>query len=164
MRLPLSDFMKNGSDDLKAYHLDHIFPQSGSVATHWRQSEDLNEELGIASRQAIRIHSIGNLALLYRKDNLEASKELPWTEKKLQIYSGQQLVLPQVLAGPKHVASNWSAKRFEALRGEVASDMSNWNEDSVIGLQTLYRNVVQFDMANTLGIPHKFSDWLNPNS
>ena len=161
-RLPLSQLMKSGAEG-SSYHIDHIFPQAESQADNWIQSEELDKQLGNASRKDRRIHSIGNLSLLYRKDNLESSKELPNSEKKLAIYRGQNLVLPRALAGPSAGASNWSSSRFSALRDEMTGDMSAWGEEAVITLQNLYRNILQFDMAHNLRIEHSFSDWLTPN-
>jgi len=160
-RLPLAQLMKSGSDGA-AYHIDHIFPQAGSQAEHWRHSEELDRQLGTASRKERRVHSIGNLSLLYRKDNWEASKELPTSEKKLAIYRGQQLVLPRALSGPAD-AANWSTARFTALRNELHADMSAWDEDAVIGLQDVYRNIMQFDIALNLRLEHPYSTWLQPN-
>lgn len=158
----LKNYMEKQTSKSVGFHIDHVFPQDAQFDSVWEQSEELNIQLGNASRKQTQIHSIGNLALLYKNDNLEASNSLPSSETKRKIYSGQSHFIQKALAGENWRGSDWAEKRYTQLIDFLGVNLSEWNEDAVIRMAENYKKLMWHDIASTLGLESELIEWLVP--
>lgn len=158
----LATYMEKATSKSLGFHLDHIFPKDAKFDLQWEQSDALDLTYGTGSRKHERINSIGNLALLYRADNLEASNELPSSEKKMKIYAGQPHYLQRALAGEPWRGSNWGANKYTQMIDFLGVRLDDWNEVAVVRMAENYKKLMIHDMAQNLGLESEMIDWLRP--
>lgn len=160
----LASYLEKGTAKQVGVHLDHIFPKDSRNDKDWEQSKELDKRLGSESRKALRVNSVGNLALLYRLDNFEAGSELPWSEKKKKIYSGSSQFLQKALAGDAWRGSDWVNKKYTKLIDFLGVNLNDWSEQAVIKMTENYKYLMIHDMARNLGLDSDLEDWLEPLS
>lgn len=146
----------------RGFHLDHVFPKDAKYDGQWKQSQELDRSFGEASRKSRRINSIGNLTLLYKKDNLEASNELPHSPRKKKIYTGQAYYLQKALSGDFTPESDWQRRRSEQLIEFLGVSLDNWDEEAIVRMMRNYRDLFVHETLVGLGFDSPMSEWLEP--
>lgn len=142
--------VRNGERIETGFDLDHVLPKSQE--THWRQNTRLNLQKGDASRFLQKVHSVGNLILLYSSDNRSQGDDLPWSVRKKENLGQSHFILNKLLVDEQFYGQlNTRLKsQVDIWQSTYRNNAQQWDEENIDQRLLLYLSILKEGMTSTL--------------